>query len=99
MTDAVDPHVADVTPPVGASQIELPTDPASAAQHMYALKADPKFMERVAAKDAAAFEQYNRLWRVAHGMTPERQMPVNTQDVLTQHSERGVAEAEQRMEL
>jgi hypothetical protein len=75
------------------------TDPAVAVQRIEQLKVDEAFQQRVQAGDPEAYAEHTRLWRVAHGLPAEPQMPVNTQDVLTQHSSRAVAEAEQRMEL
>jgi hypothetical protein len=91
--------MSELTP--GATAIiDAPlTDPAVAAQRMEQLKIDETFQQRVQAGDPEAFAEHTKLWRVAHGLPAEPQMPVNTQDVLTQHSSRAVAEAEQRMEL
>jgi hypothetical protein len=74
-----------------------PADPASASARMETLKADPAFMKRVEGKDAEAFSEFNRLWRISRGLTPDQQVPVNTVDVLTQHGERAVAAAEQHL--
>lgn len=68
--------------------------PEQAVARMEARRTDPDFMARVAAKDAVAFEEYNRDWRVARGMSAEPGVPQTVADVYQAQGERGVAVAE-----
>jgi hypothetical protein len=62
------------------------------------LAADQKFQDRIAAKDAAAFEEHTKLWRVAHGMSPEPQVPINAMNVMTETIGRELQSVQMRAE-
>jgi hypothetical protein len=84
------PHPA----PVGLSFYQgQPIDPAGAAAQLDTLRADPKWMARIAAKDPEAFAENTRLWRISRGMTAEPG-PETVIDVYQQHADRGVQAAE-----
>jgi len=94
MTDNITPPAAP--PEVGASGVmNAPLTPETAAQRMEDLKASPEFMAKVAAKDPAAFDEYNKAWRVAHGLTPEPLPPQSPTDVDTERDARVVAAVQQ----
>lgn len=97
MTDAAPGVTPPEGPPVGASKIiNAPlTDPAVAAQRMADLAADPKFMEKVAAKDAEAFSEYNKAWRVAHGLPAEPEPPHSPVEIDTERDARVIAVMQQ----
>jgi hypothetical protein len=80
-----------------ASNLANPPEPATAelAAAPEELKADPKWIERVKARDLDAFAEHTRLWRVAHGMPAEPTPVVNTSDVFAQQHERQRQEHEQ----
>src|SRR5262249_54002400 len=90
----IDPN--PVATPSAIMNPAAPADAQAAKDRMEVLQQDPAFMPRVTARDPEAFAEHTKLWRVAHGMAAEPQPPVNTEDVLTQHNERGVREAEVR---
>jgi hypothetical protein len=90
--------MSEMTP--GATAVmDATLTPETAASAMDALKADPKFMERVVAKDATAFGEYNRLWRVSHGLPAEAQPAINTDDVFKETHARAVRETETRADM
>jgi hypothetical protein len=80
--------------PGAAAIIEQPLTPEVAAQQMDVLKADPKFMERVASKDAAAFNEFNRLWRISRGL-PETPQPQSAAEINAETDARVVAAVQQ----
>jgi hypothetical protein len=55
--------------------------PADAQARRDALTADPAFQERIKLRDATAFDEAAKLWRVAHGMPAEPVPPATPQDV------------------
>ena len=92
--------MSELTP--GVTQIinpEPPATPEAAAAAMKALDESPDFQKRVAARDPAAFVERERLWRISRGMSPERETPINMQNVLAQQNERAVRDAEQHAEI
>jgi hypothetical protein len=83
MTDA-NPPVADVAPPSPEPLQYFKGQPISregAAAQMATLTQDPKFMDRVAARDAEAFSEYNQLWRLSRGMSAEPAPPFGPVDI------------------
>jgi hypothetical protein len=85
----------------GVSEIinpPAPTTPEAAATRMAEMDADPAFRDRVKNGDTAAYAEREKLWRVAHGMTPEPRPAVNEIDVLTQMGGRTLAETQARAE-
>lgn len=74
-----------------------PTPEAAAAQ-MEVLKQDPEFMKRATGKDPVAFSEYNKLWRIAHGMPGEPYAPINEIDVMTQSRGRELADTQTHAE-
>jgi hypothetical protein len=92
--------MSELTP--GASAIinpPAPTDAQAAADRMAQLKDDTAFQERVAARDPEAFAEHTKLWRIAHGMTPEPQPAVNNDDVFKEANARVARETEARADL
>ena len=69
-----------------------------ASVRMDRLKADPQFMNRVKAGDAAAFQEHTKLWRIAHGMTPTPQPPRHTGDLMKEMQGHALQLAEQHHE-
>jgi hypothetical protein len=88
---------APATPPIaGVSPIvNAPLTPEAAAQRMIDLKADPEFMRRVEARDPAAFEDYNKAWRVAHGLPETPQPPQSPVEVNNETDARVIAAVQQ----
>lgn len=75
-----------------------PATPEAAEARRQEMLRDPAFMERVGNKDAAAFDEYNRIWRQARGMTPEPVAAVNVNDVFAESNARALAQTEQHAE-
>src|SRR5262249_45010769 len=69
------------------------------AAQMEALKADPKFMERVSARDPEAFSQYNQLWRISRGLTPEPEPPQTAVHVGAEADERVMRDLQQHSDV
>lgn len=92
----VPPPASPPSPPGVSEIINAPlTDPAVAAQRMEDLKADPEFMKRVEAKDAVAFSEYNKAWRVAHGLPAEPAPPYSAAHIEPEADARLAAALEQ----
>jgi hypothetical protein len=68
-----------------------PISAETALQRMQELREDTKFMERVAARDAEAFAEHTRLWRVAHGLSVEPTPPHSPVDIGTEADARVIA--------
>jgi hypothetical protein len=76
----------------GATQlINTPLTPEQAGARRAELMADPEFQSRVAARDAVAFDEHTKLWRVEHGLTPEPQPPATADEVRARMTERDLA--------
>jgi hypothetical protein len=88
-----------MTGQIGASEvIAAPapiTDPNAARIRMGELTNDPEFMKRVTAKDAEAFAEYNRLWRVSRGMPPEPLPPFSQEEVVKEADQREVRQLQE----
>ena len=72
-----------------------PISREAAAEQLQQLRDDPKFQERIAARDAEAFAENTRLWRLAHGMTPEPEPPQSPVQVDAEADARVVAAVQQ----
>lgn len=70
--------------------------PSDAQARRDALAADPAFQERVKLRDATAFDEATKLWRISHGMPAEPVMPVNAVDVMTESIGRALQEVQMR---
>ena len=46
------------------------------------MRADPEFLKRVEAKDAAAFSDYNKAWRVSRGLPAEPVQEINAENIF-----------------
>jgi hypothetical protein len=75
-----------------------PISRAGAFARMEELRADPKFQERVAARDPDAFSEHTRLWRLAHGLSAEPQPPQSPVDVDVEADARVIAAVQQHAE-
>jgi hypothetical protein len=70
--------------------------PTDAQARRDALTADPAFQERIKQRDASAFDEAGKLWRIAHGMPLEPTPPVNAVDVMTESIGRALQEVQTR---
>jgi hypothetical protein len=62
---------------------------------METLTQNPEFMDRVRARDAEAFSEYNKLWRLSRGMSAEPEPPHSSVDIGTEADARVVAAVQQ----
>lgn len=75
-----------------------PISREQAGAQLAALRADPKFLERIEARDANAFAENTRLYRLSIGMTAEPQAPINAMDVMTESVGRELQDVQMRAE-
>lgn len=65
-----------------------PISREGAAARLEALRADPEFQARIAEKDASAFSENTKLWRLANGMPADPQPPASPDEVRSQMQDR-----------
>jgi len=83
------------TPPAGDPLV----DPAAATARMEQMRADPEFLKRVEAKDAAAFSECNKAWRVSRGLPAEPVQEINAENIFKETDARIAVETEKRADM
>ena len=63
------------------------------------MRADPEFLKRVEAKDAAVFSECNKAWRVSRGLPAEPVQEINAENIFKETDARIAVETEKRADM